>query len=122
MKKLLQFLMFTAFILMANFNSNGQSLVMSGNEIFQQETPSKLKESKNAQKIAIEKKYLKQKGTIIIPDLKSDKNGNTLKSPKILEDTERKPRYSTLSENTKTTFHYTHLVFWFIWQIVKFSS
>lgn len=82
--------------------TGGQSLVMSGNEIFEQESiPKKSKLQKNKE---TEQKSLKQKGAINVPTIQKNKanstqlpssNGN--KDIKPIEKNEKKPKVATLS-------------------------
>ncbi len=83
--------------------TGGQSLVMSGNEIFEQENiPKKSKSQKNKE---IEQKSLKQKGTVNVPTIQKNKPNNTQlpsstngnKDTKANEKNEKKPKVATLS-------------------------
>lgn len=85
------------FLLLAVLSTRGQSLVMSGNEIFEQENiPRKSKDKdKNA-----EKKYVKNKGEVKIPILKKE-NSNSApasKENKNTENNDKKPKINTLSQ------------------------
>lgn len=87
------------FCLLATMPTGGQSLVMSGNEIFEQEGIPK-KSNKLLKDKEVQQKSLKQKGTVNVPTLKTDKaNGqNNVKDPKIIEKgTEKKSKVTTLS-------------------------
>lgn len=89
--------------------TGGQSLVMSGNEIFEQENiPKKSKIQKNKE---IEQKSLKQKGAINVPTLKNNKNSsnqqpnsNGNKDLKVNDKVEKKPKVSTLSTSEETEY------------------
>lgn len=92
------------FCLLATMPTGGQSLVMSGNEIFEQEGIPK-KSNKLLKDKDVQQKSLKQKGSVNVPNLKTDKsnNQNNIKDPKIIEKgTEKKSKVTTLSlaENT----------------------
>jgi len=79
--------------------TGGQSLVMNGNEIFEQEGIPK-KSNKLLKDKEVQQKSLKQKGAVTVPSLKTDKsnNQNNVKDPKIIEKTgEKKGKVSTLS-------------------------
>ncbi|MCU0439694.1 MAG: hypothetical protein MUC49_17530 [Raineya sp.] len=85
------------FCLIATMPTGGQSLVMSGNEVFEQEGIPKKSKSKDKD---VQQKSLKQKGTINVPVLKTDKpnSQNNIKDPKIIEKgAEKKSKVSTLS-------------------------
>jgi preprotein translocase subunit SecF len=83
--------------------TGGQSLVMSGNEIFEQESiPKKSKSQKNKE---TEQKSLKQKGAVNVPTTQKNKPNNTQlpastnssKDTKTNEKSEKKPKVATLS-------------------------
>lgn len=85
-------------LLLAVLSTSGQSLVMSGNEIFEQENiPRKNKEKdKNT-----EKKYVKNKGEVKIPILKKENNGTPTSTPNKenkSNESDKKPKINTISE------------------------
>jgi hypothetical protein len=86
------------FCLLATMPTGGQSLVMSGNEIFEQEGIPK-KSNKLLKDKDVQQKSLKQKGTVTVPALKTEKsNGQNVKDSKIIEKgIEKKSKVSTLS-------------------------
>lgn len=108
--------------------TGGQSLVMSGNEIFEQESiPKRSKLQKNKE---TEQKSLKQKGTVNVPVLKNNKNStnqqpatNNNKDIKTNDKIEKKPKVSTLStsEETEHTTFLAILVQIFVLILYKFA-
>jgi preprotein translocase subunit SecF len=108
--------------------TGGQSLVMSGNEIFEQENiPKKSKINKGKE---TEQKSLKQKGTVNVPALKNNKNStnqqpatNHNKETKTNDKIEKKPKVSTIStsEETEYTTFLAILVQIFILILYKFA-
>jgi hypothetical protein len=83
--------------------TGGQSLVMSGNEIFEQEVIPK-KSNKQAKDKETQQKSLKQKGTLNIPNLKTDKTStpNNVKDSKIIDKGDKKPKVPTISMTQET--------------------
>ncbi|MGD1840690.1 MAG: hypothetical protein ACFB0B_07315 [Thermonemataceae bacterium] len=73
MKPLRLFILLTTAVIFMSTVSYGQSLVMTGNEIFEQETPKKGKQKKGIRQYKIDVKPTKQGKPIIIPSLKLNK-------------------------------------------------
>lgn len=105
--KFFKLLICTLLISLVTLPTGGQSLVMSGNEIFEQESiPKKSKNHKNKE---TEQKSLKQKGAVNIPALRKNKTNNpqqpssTQQQPKEMKN-DKKPKVTTLStvENTES--------------------
>jgi hypothetical protein len=101
-------------LLLAVLSTSGQSLVMSGNEIFEQESiPRKSKEKdKNT-----EKKYVKNKGEVKIPILKKENNGtptNTPNKENKLTENDKKPKINTTSQENPQESNTLMEVFFFI--------
>jgi len=105
--KCLRFFVLILLVLLVTFPTGGQSLVMSGNEIFEQENiPKKSKINKNKE---VEQKSLKQKGTVNVPALKNSKS-STNQQPATNKDTknndkiEKKPKVSAISTSEETIY------------------
>jgi len=105
--KCLRFFILILLVLLVIFPTGGQSLVMSGNEIFEQENiPKKSKINKNKE---VEQKSLKQKGTVNVPALKNSKS-STNQQPATNKDTknndkiEKKPKVSAISTSEETVY------------------
>jgi hypothetical protein len=105
--KCLRFFILILLVLLVIFPTGGQSLVMSGNEIFEQENiPKKSKINKNKE---VEQKSLKQKGTVNVPALKNSKS-STNQQPATNKDTknndkiEKKPKVSAISTSEETIY------------------
>jgi ABC-type Na+ efflux pump permease subunit len=105
--KCLRFFILILLVLLVIFPTGGQSLVMSGNEIFEQENiPKKSKINKNKE---VEQKSLKQKGTVNVPALKNSKS-STNQQPATNKDTknndkiEKKPKVSAISTSEEKIY------------------
>jgi len=114
-------------IFLVTLPTGGQSLVMSGNEIFEQENiPQKSKTQKNKE---TEQKSLKQKGAVNVPSLKNNKNiGNQQpnsgnKDLKVNDKLEKKTKISTLSSSEETEYAtvFSVLIHFFVWVLYKFA-
>lgn len=107
--KYLRLLLYILIISLVTLPTGGQSLVMSGNEIFEQENiPRKSKLQKNKE---VEQKSLKQKGTVNVPAIKNDKNStnqqpasSNTKETKTNDKTEKKSKVPTLSTSKETEY------------------
>jgi hypothetical protein len=105
--KCLRLFILILLVLLVIFPTGGQSLVMSGNEIFEQENiPKKSKINKNKE---VEQKSLKQKGTVNVPALKNSKS-STNQQPATNKDTknndkiEKKTKVSAISTSEETIY------------------
>ncbi len=101
--------------LLAVLSTRGQSLVMSGNEIFEQENiPRKNKEKdKNT-----EKKYVKNKGEVKIPILKKENNSTPTTTPNKENkpsESDKKPKINTiLQENPQESNIFAKVLFFIV--------
>lgn len=108
--------------------TGGQSLVMSGNEIFEQESiPKKSKLKKNKE---TEQKSLKQKGAVNVPALKNNKNftnqqpaTHSNKEAKTNDKIEKKPKVTAIStsEETEYTAFWATLLHIFVLLLSQFT-
>ncbi|GAB4128962.1 MAG: hypothetical protein OHK0045_06920 [Raineya sp.] len=114
-------------ICLVTLPTGGQSLVMSGNEIFEQESiPKRSKTQKNKE---TEQKSLKQKGAVNVPTIKNNKNnsqqpnGVGSKDLKVNDKTEKKPKVATLSTSEETEYItiLSILVQILVWMLYKFA-
>lgn len=82
--------------------TKGQSLVMSGNEIFEQENIPRKKDKEKDK--SLEKKFVKNKGEVKIPILKKDSTPppNTSNKENKNNDSDRKPKINTAWQEKPT--------------------